>query len=51
MAKKVPSAGVRLGKGVPGKSFGGAGQKNPKFAKIGGQSNGVTVQSFPKKGR
>lgn len=50
MGKKVPSAGVNLGKGVPGKGFDGAGKKKPVYAKIGGISNERTVKSFPKGG-
>lgn len=46
--KKVPNAGTRLGKSVPGKDFDGAGKKKPVYAKIGGVSNERTVKSFPK---
>ena len=39
MAKKVPSAGMSFGKGVPGKPFPPSGAKTPTTGKIGGTGN------------
>lgn len=48
MTKKVPNAGTRLGKGVPGKNFQGAGVGGPFSGKIGGTGNQKTPKSYPK---
>jgi hypothetical protein len=47
-SKKVPSAGVRLTKAVPGKPFKGAGVKGPFPGMIGGTGNATKPKSYPK---
>lgn len=53
--KKVPSAGVRLGKGdaLPNKPFDGAGKKASPFnGNIGGPANRLgTPKNYGKKGK
>lgn len=48
---KVQTAGVRLGKAVPGKSFPSAGKKVQYAGKIGGTGNQLGVVKSYAKGR
>lgn len=46
---KVPNAGTRLGKAVPGKPFPPAGKKTPFTGRIGGTGNQQgSPKSYPK---
>jgi hypothetical protein len=51
MAKKVPTAGIRLGKTMAGTAQPGAAKKTAYSGKIGGTGNEPTPKSYAKGGK